>query len=578
MTDEDIRAGTWELIRALHATRSALGDLAPASDLWNLVANKLAGYNAHLESWFATAAATHRALLESRSAPANLLLHAATGLYPQESLLHEMVRREGGAVVHLRGAAHARRLLARHHPPWSASPEYVPLEVPLQSAACGAVAPTTPSNGSVVFVGSMSNYFNPMLPLINALVQRGTPCLVVAPRESRAWSTTARLDTRATLVCFEDLISEPLWQRLGREQQRFRERWPTVAAAVSEAISFKGISLWPLVATDVERTLADYLPQACVFREAGRMLGALVGAKVVVTARLRRVADGAVALGLKDAGARCIVLPHGHIAPDPRSEFGAGSFEMADVVAAWGPDQARTLAERMRGDCEPEKVLVTGNPEWEALRARRPSTQPRTEIRRIITEQFRVEPAPRLGVIISQPVGPALLRHALEGCTGVSGWRFLVKAHPGDDQSTVAQLVDSARAAGANAGLAPHGSIDLHDLLGGADVSVVFSSTANVESLLVGTPVITLDLPELNAFQRHPKFENFGLPLARSAAELRQKLESIEAWAPGIESGMRAALAAMTPGPDAPPAIDRLVELIESTLGAPDATLRTGKS
>lgn len=529
--------------------RAWVGPLAGDAgvDLASCVVHKAAGFNAGLHEHVRKALRAHAgaaAWINARGGAAGarvrfMLDELQLGEY-HAILLWESL----GAKVEMQGersgmiAAMAGKLA-----PISAAPGFPLFEIDL-----GGEPEAMPAHPiDMVFVASMDNYLNPMIPVMAELARRGQRVGVVLPREAGAWANAKRIPGDVTRISFVDLLAPDLAGpdpvELGaREQARVEEAWQDRERYIAAALREGAIDLWPLARRDLRHMAMEYLPRALQFWRAGERLVREHGVRAIVGARMRRTCDIAITLGARSAGARASILIHGHITDAPERRFDDGSYDQLDAIGAWGDDQRRViLAKSAPGTTsgatiEPGRVHSAGNPAWDELARRDHSTPRRNETRRNIARQLDL-PLERPWLVLtaqetSAPQYPAIRDAVLATRDAM----LIVKTHPREDASVYESRGDQERE---RIRVISGSSPALHDLLLAADATITFHSTTNLESLLVGTPVITVALGELRTIDRLVFLERFGLPLATSEQTLRDIIHAAASEPLAFRESMR---------------------------------------
>jgi hypothetical protein len=104
---------------------------------------------------------------------------------------------------------------------------------------------------------------------------------------------------------------------------------------------------------------------------------------------------------------------------------------------------------------------------------------------------------------------------------------LIVKVHPAEAIDWYRQHVIPPMA-GRVAVVQTHPELDLHGLLRASDLAVTYYSTTALESILCGTPVISVALdPEM--CRRYPNIDwtEFGIPVSKTPVELAQAFSSL---------------------------------------------------
>lgn len=560
-------------------------------ELAPLLRYKAMGYNAGLFEWTrrairaAEAADTALAIRPGagrrRGRRSLVSLAVRPGLF--EHALAARLRERGGR-LRLPFAARSpeARVRAAHPPRWTL-PGHVPFEVELDPPAIladgagGARPPGVDPPGpfDAIFLATMNNYLSPMIPTIARLRAEGVACLVVAPRAAVGWTNFEALPEDVPRVFLEELPAAfardespgPIHEAEIRAGRALRARWEARKDRLAERHRVRGVPLWPFVSEDVRHVATGLAPQAAALLELAALLLETTGARLLVVARLRRAVERSFHAIAARSGIRTAMLLHGHIGGGPDRRLDDGDFAGLDAVCLWLEEQKRRLLAGHEG-LDPERLVVTGNPAWDG-HAARATPEIRREKREELARRFGFEAGEegRASLVVTLAT-QSIARSQFEAIARVFAEsrldpapRLLVKVHPGESvefyelmrerlrlrAAAVGAIREEVRrrttrrsdspSSGRDAGagdesafpihVVPHGGIPLMDLLLGSDLLVTFSSTVNLESILLGTPVVTACLaPELAGQDRLVPLEQHGFPIARDVETLRREIES----------------------------------------------------
>lgn len=517
--DVDHRAAADEASRLAKAWLTDLPAHWPREQLARALVHKAAGYNADLHAW---AIRVQRAVGAAREwlAGADALEFQLSDLTLGEYFLLSWCRSRRVTVRSGVALGPALEALLGRHPPRCTRDDAEAFEFPLAGAPGG---PADVPDASVLFVATMESYLNPLLPVMEAVARRGSSCMLLAPPESIAWSSLHALPRAVCAVTTDALLTRRDAGEMAARRRRVGEWLARPDTRLAERFTTLGVNLWPLVAPDIHAFGTSYIPAAAWLLDAGRRLATRHGVGAIVCARLRRCAECALALGVQAGGGRCIVVPHGHVGENPARRFVDGSFDTADAVCAWGEEQKRQLLAKNDG-VAPGRVVVTGNPAWDALRVSPPR---RDDARRRVVRALgwgEDDPGALL-VYATQPDAAGQNAAVFRAALAAPGLRLVVKTHPREDARACQAALGGADPARFRVidGAGPA----LHPLLAAADAVVTFHSTVNIEALLLGTPVVTAALGELAREDRLVPLERFGLPVCTDEIALARALRSL---------------------------------------------------
>ncbi len=534
-----------DLHRAAEITREWCGALAatfPSThrgvEILPLLVHKLAGYNADLFTHAVRVLrsdAAARAMLASRPSP-----HAVFPFedpYLAEHAFAARLRERGGSFVAFHESTRDGAALERRYPARCAASAFESFEFdalaapsPLEFApslagegaesgaceesatpsvtSCRAAVPTT------LFVASMNNYLQPMTPVMAELLRRGQRVALLCPRAAGAWPQARHIPPGVERVHIEDLIT-PLLAAFHRdERSRIAAAWERSADLVRRCFVLGPIDAWPLVRRDVARFILDYLPSCALLIEIARRLRVSMNVRACVVARLRRATESTLGAALRSAGVPVTMLVHGHISTFPERSFDTGGFE-ADRVCVWGEAQKFQVL----GTHAPpaaERVVVVGNPAWDGLISRRGGDSERREARALIARDLALDPRRLWAVLTAQDITAPQFPDVVRAFASEPRACLIVKPHPAESPDWYRRRCADLP----GAVVLEHGRCELHDLLRAADLTLTFSSTTNLESLILGTPVVTYAFGALATQDRAAYLEECDLPLARTGDEL----------------------------------------------------------
>jgi glycosyltransferase involved in cell wall biosynthesis len=275
-----------------------------------------------------------------------------------------------------------------------------------------------------------------------------------------------------------------------------REGWRAFRGSpgIREAFSHRGVAFDDLAAPDLAATMLLQLPWAVrSYEEMAAALEALRPAALCLYAESSGWGRAALA-ACRAASVPTVAVQHGIIYPKYYS-YRHGPDEAdcprPDRTAVFGEAARRLLADM--GGYDPESLVVTGSPRFDDLVA---SAQ--RHDRRDARARLGAEEGTALVVVASRyrgirpthpavgPAFPALVR-SLEAMEGVLA---VVKPHPAEPADAYEADLRGAR----RVRLASPGA-DLVELLHAADALVTVESLCAVEALVLGRPVLILNMP-----------------------------------------------------------------------------------
>jgi hypothetical protein len=335
------------------------------------------------------------------------------------------------------------------------------------------------------------------------------------------------------------LLDRPPLVMPGWTAAPWRARWAALRAQPQFTARFQtgGLPLWPLaepiLAEQFEKRFAELanLRQrlAAVLRRCRPDL-VVVPQDVHDTPRL-------LVMLAQAAGIPTLATEHGVIANYPHRVL-----PMADKIALWGRGD---IAYYLRHGYHPDRFVVIGQPVLERLWGARnerlaPGTSQTPDSSGVplgSDDAAASAPGPGKSSVIlfaAQPFVPLsarnspvetaeLIRVVIDACRGRPDWQLIIKLHPLMDGNELTYLDTS----GVNMSVVRGGSI--YAMLAEADVLVTWSSTAGLEGMVMGKPLIALQTP---GKRDYVPYVAAGAALgATTPAELTEAIERVLAGA-----------------------------------------------
>lgn len=496
-----------------------------------LLRHKVGGYNAHLHG-LCRHAFKAQALLEAYE-PDRVVM-AETALLPAGAFLENLARQKGVQVSAL--VPRVLRPLGRAIVNWLFyAIGYGKTEVPLTGAPMSPMAQV--GDSPVLFVASMNNYLNPLLPVAQALKARGIAVATLVPHAATGWGNYRALQQMSNIVWAEELMDQDLKAEIAASRRAYSRLWPEKRSKLRERLRLdNGLDLWPFAAPGMRVVFEHLLPDAVGYVGLAERAYRQFDPRALVIARQRRAFENAfVAVARRDNIPSAMIL-HGHISDHPIYHFVDGRFDQMDRIFAWGEAQKASLVAK---GAPAERVLVTGNPQWDRLAA---------GLGRLPTpDACRAAMAAALGLprnafwatFTSQPVSRAFLGDIREALRAIPNSVLIVKIHPGE-RTTEYRIpaADQQRCRVVQ-------DVDLHTLLRASDVVLTYTSTTNLEALAVGTPLIVVDFAGNLDTPHQVDLAAYGVPEVHHPSELAQALARLQqepSWGEEILRGGRQAL------------------------------------
>jgi hypothetical protein len=501
-------------------------------DLGPLLRYKLGGYNVHLHG-LCRQAYKVQALLEAYH-PSRVFM-AEPALLPAGAFLEALGPQRGVRVSALLPGP-IRRLGRALVNRFFYTIGYEKTEVPLFQARPHLPLAPLDAPTSMLFVASMGNYVNPMLPVMPAL---SSQVVTVVPSASREWKRYADLVKVSRVVFAEQLLDPALATEMQAKRREYRLLFREKRALCQERLRLEnGLDLWPFAALGMQVVFDQLLPHAVGYIGLAERAIRHFRPRAVVIARQRRIFENAFVAVARRHGIPTGMLIHGHVSSQPVYHFVDGRFDQVDLICSWGEAQKQALLEK---GAPGDGVLVTGNPQWDRLSTSLGNLAPRDVCRSTIVDQVHVPEETFWVTFTSQAVSRSFFPTILDVIRRLPGTVLIVKVHPGErvkDYQAMVPPSDRRRCWVVKA-------VDLHTLLQASDVVLTFTSTTNLEALAVGTPLCIVDFSGEPDMPQRIDLSVYGIPEARDDEQLCKVLTDMRqdpAWCENILAGGRRAL------------------------------------
>lgn len=350
--------------------------------------------------------------------------------------------------------------------------------------------------------GEYEHYFDRVIP---AAAEHGLRPFVVAVGPRAAFRRRGPRDQVADWLRFAadgpyvhiNRYSDP---RVHREVRRatamIREGWERLRGlpALLEAFSHRGVAFADLAEHDLAATMLLQLPWAVrCFEEMSAVLASVRPAVVCLYAESSGWGRAAVA-ACRAASVPTVAIQHGIVYPKYYSQRHAADeadVPVPDATALFGASARRLLVHL--GHPRPDSLALTGSPRFDELLERA-----RTCDREALRRRFGAADGQPLLAVASRfrairdthsAIGSAL--PALVASVRAIGARCVVKPHPAESPDEYRGAIGADDPA---ISVLPS-TADLLDLLIAADALATVESLSAVEALVVGRPVVILNMP-----------------------------------------------------------------------------------
>jgi CDP-glycerol:poly(glycerophosphate) glycerophosphotransferase len=391
-------------------------------------------------------------------------------------------------------------------PPEGAAPTVLFLSHAAFWRARAEEAPAPHVAGREPMAGDVAGYEHYFDRLIPAAAEAGLRPFVVAVGPRAAYRRRGRREQLTEWLRFGSPgdpfvhVNRYSDARVHREVRRatamIRQGWERLrrSPALADAFSHRGVAFADLALADLAGTMLLQLPWAVrCYEEMAAALVSVRPAVVCLYAESSGWGRAAVA-ACRAAGVPTVAIQHGIVYPKYYSYRHAADEKdspVPDATALFGASARRLLIHL--GHPRPQSLVLTGSPRFDELQERALSCD-----RAALRARLGASEGQPLVVVASRfrairdthsAIGSAF--PSLVAAVRVLGVRCLVKPHPAESHGEYLAAIGLADPA--IVVLSP--AADLLDLLIAADALVTVESLSAVEALVVGRPVVILNMP-----------------------------------------------------------------------------------
>lgn len=371
-----------------------------------------------------------------------------------------------------------------------------------------------------VFLVSLRSYLNPMIPIINNLVQNEKVCLLL-PEESKEWSELLEISKKTKIIFLEDLLDKELYQFLTKEKDKFKSKFYEDEDALKDFFQYKGCSFWALLRPAFLNIYKNYFPYCKVWIEIAENVIQQYRPEKFVFSRIRRSIENAFLAVATSNNIDTIQLQHGHFNPESKAWFyGPGSLDSTNKICVFGNWHKNRIMNVYNNSIE-KKIVVTGNPRWDKTYDYK--TIDKLAIRNKLYRQINLPIQNKWIMFATQYATFGDIIKTLQNpLVNLKESNIIIKIHPGEKKKDYHKILtqknrDRIRII--------KNEYEQFDILKAVDVVIVHSSTVFIESLLVQTPVIFSMVNKIPIENFDPTF--YGLPVVKNQEELLSLLHKV---------------------------------------------------
>lgn len=382
-----------------------------------------------------------------------------------------------------------------------------------------------------IFLATMNNYLNPMIPVMDELIVQGKPVVLLTVARLSEYPNFCKINTKVKIVFLEDLVDAQLENRFDSYLKSADAEWENAKKKHKENVKHASINFFELIERSYMEMYLTYIPHIKLFIDIAYKISEKKP-KCLIIARLRRETEISFNEVFRKLKIPTYMLIHGHISDEDSRYFADGYFDRVDKIFVWYEWQKYLLLNKNYEHVVENKIVITGNPAWEQLRKRVNNDDfiSLNEIKKILKIQRDYI------LLITQnglPVSGYI--KAVDAIVNHGKFDVVIKIHP-EEKKNRYTFTDQK-----NIHIIDNGvEVDLHSLIKRAVFTLVHSSTVNLEIIEVGKKPVILDFLDFRDFPLLLNFDRNNVLWARDEKELidifNSEVPDIEVTSPDIKS------------------------------------------
>jgi len=383
---------------------------------------------------------------------------------------------------------------------------------------------------TVLFVISMQSYGSTVANFATIYANHGKTSVILAPESANTWDCFQNLNRSIKILAFESFFREEFYQRYLDDRQSAKQKWRKLAQRIRNSGPDLLQNILTISPHQLQYVTTEVFPQLIAYQKLADAVLSAMNTNTLFVTRLKRITENVFANVASQKGIPVILANHGHIGKDS-NPLELGPVEKhCDAILAWNEVQKQTWL-TLFPQLSQKNIHVVGGIQWDEPIRRFSRQEPdqvshRQSLSHILKLPNRADESNCfwITITIDDFVKQKLLK-VLNSLNGLRGLQILIKTRPHETLEEYKPYV-SKQFSFPVCIISSEVSVDLFKLLFASDLVMTGISTTNLDTLAVGTPVLTLAMKgTVLKDSRRPKLENDGLPIASSPRELRHLVE-----------------------------------------------------
>jgi len=343
-------------------------------------------------------------------------------------------------------------------------------------------------------------------PLVRQLESDSANKIVVQYRFSSPFQlrlpTEMKRNKRVTYMPSEYYLTSKIRQAISRETRLLRSKWKELEnnEKFRALLTYRGVNLWDMFREELRGMFYQGLPTVVKYIELSKQIIETEKPDIVVTANENTQVNRSLIVASNSKNIPVLAMQHGAMLANAlwMIAYGCSADELNSSpsknsvfparLAIYGED-TRNILKAIAYPFE-ERIVITGPPQYDIL-----ANSEKVFDRERFCASWKIDPSKKIVLIGSQTFHIAgnresFCRSIFQALKDDPELQIVIKPHPTEPEEWYEKLAGET---GARVVPLPRNS-DTYEALYACDVLITFYSTIALEAMILGKPVITLNL------------------------------------------------------------------------------------
>ena len=397
-------------------------------------------------------------------------------------------------------------------------PDYIPLELPLYECKSinKNILESIPKN-AYVFLATMNNYLNPMIPLMEALIKKGEKIIIVINLEAKKWDNFKKFQKNFNIVYIENFFNKEIKDRFQKNIDSIKTKWENSRNFFKRNVKWKNVYFFDIFERNYREIYYNYIPHVISYIDMAENLVNKIKPKALFVARLRRSVENSFNEVFRKYKLPTYMLLHGHISNEDNRYFSDGYFDRVEKIFVWDKLQKDILLSKKYEKVKNKQIIISGNPAWDHIAKLRKTKKFLKKL--TIKKELKIKTSEYI-VLVTQEFPLAGYLKAIKVIEKYKKYTLIIKVHPSEDKNRYNEIKSDRVIV-----VKTLKNIDLHSLLYNSILVLTHSSTVNLEAILCGRIVGTLLFPEFSHLPLLYDLNYYKMPIFKNEYELENYIK-----------------------------------------------------